>query len=122
MSQSHQSGIVSDDMRSRLARVLKCLIKMRSAADPGAMHTTAICTHLNISPPTLKKLLSGDIGKVEHLVALTNYLSVKNHEVFLIAESYTSVDDLTYRVTSLIQKSVPGAIKMRAGHVQRRLA
>lgn len=82
----------------------------------------AICNHMRISPPTLKKLLSGDVGKVEHLMALTNYLAVKNHEVFLIAESYTSNDDLTYRVTSLIQKSVPGANKLRVSHVQRRLA
>ncbi|MFP1132900.1 hypothetical protein [Asticcacaulis sp. W401b] len=122
MSHEFQNVLAGDDTRSRVARVLKCLIKMRSMSDPDAMQTAAICNEIRVSPPTLKKLLNGDIGKVEHLVALTQYLSVKNHEVFLIAESYTTTQDLTYLVTSLMQKHSTVTGELRVAYDQRHLA
>jgi hypothetical protein len=104
MTHAVEGALDAQELQVRLSKVLKSLIRMRSVADPNAMRSGTICTELRMSPPTLKKLLSGDPGKVEHLFALTQYLSVSNRDIFEIAESYSSKEDLAYQVSLLVQR------------------
>lgn len=104
MTYAVEGALDAQELQVRLSKVLKSLIRMRSVADPNAMRSGTICTELRMSPPTLKKLLSGDAGKVEHLFALTQYLSVSNRDIFEIAESYSSKEDLAYQVSLLVQR------------------
>ncbi|WP_144004840.1 hypothetical protein [Asticcacaulis excentricus] len=93
-----------DELRGRVSRVLKCFISTRSASDPQGMQNMVICERVRFSPPTLKKLLHGDAGKVEHLFALVKYLGVPNFEIMEIAETYVSTQDMNFKVSALIQR------------------
>jgi len=104
MNASNAGVIETAILRVRISSVLKCLIKLRSISRPEAMLHASISARVGITPPTLAKLLASGTGKIEHLFSLIEYLCVRPHELFRVAESYRDQDDLLRQVSALIQK------------------